>query len=131
MNYFPPFEVIRRAMDVTTVRGELRVNISYESFVKLLKTIIQGLEVDEDWYARAYEDIGQAVRAGAIRSARDHFMNDGYFEGRLPFQIKVDEEWYLNKYPDVVDGIARGLLTSAQDHFERDGYREGRLPFEM
>ena len=118
-------------MDVTTVRGELRVNISYESFVKLLKTIIQGLEVDEDWYARAYEDIGQAVRAGAIRSARDHFMNDGYFEGRLPFQIKVDEEWYLNKYPDVVDGIARGLLTSAQDHFERDGYREGRLPFEM
>lgn len=131
MNYFPPFEVIRRAMDVTTVRGELRVNISYESFVKLLKTIIQGLEVDEDWYARSYEDIGEAVRAGAIRSARDHFMNDGYFEGRLPFQIKVDEEWYLAKYPDVVDGIARGLLASAQDHFERDGYREGRLPFEM
>lgn len=131
MDYFPPFEVIRRAMDVTTVRGELRVNVSYENFVKLLKTIIKGLEVDPEWYETMYEDIGDAIRTGAIRSARDHFINDGYFEGRLPFPMKVDEEWYLRTYPDVADGISRGLLTSAQDHFDRDGYREGRQPFEM
>ncbi len=131
MNYFPPFEVIRRAVDISTVRGELRVNVSYENFVNLLKLMVKGLDVDEDWYARIYDDIGQAIRTGTIRSARHHFINDGYFEGRLPFPIKVDEAWYLRRYPDVADGIRRGVLTSAQEHFDMDGYKEGRLPFEM
>ena len=131
MNYFPPFEVIRRSVDITTIRGELRVNVSYENFVKLLKLVIKGIDVDEEWYAKAYEDIGQGIRAGSVRSAREHFTNDGYFEGRLPFPIKVDEEWYLKKYPDVADGIRRGILTSAQEHFDMDGYKEGRLPFDM
>ena len=131
MPYFPPFEVIRRSVDISTVRGELRVTVSYEEFVRLLKLMIGGLNVDEAWYARAYDDIGQAVGAGTIQSARQHFVNDGYFEGRLPFPMQVDEEWYLRRYPDVADGIRKGKLTSAQEHFDMDGYKEGRLPFEM
>ena len=131
MNYFPPFEVIRRSVDISTVRGELRVTMSYEDFVKILKLMIGGLQVDEEWYARAYEDIGQAVRAGVIPSGRRHFINDGYFEGRLPFPIQVDEAWYLRQYPDVAEGIRNGTLVSGQRHFELDGYKEGRLPFEM
>lgn len=131
MNYFPPFEVIRRCVDISTVRGELRVNVSYEDFVKLLKMMIGGIPVDEDWYARQYEDIGAAIRTGTIRSARQHFINDGYFEGRSAFPIKVDEAWYLRQYPDVAESIRRGILTSAQEHFDLDGYKEGRLPFEM
>ena len=130
MDYFPPFELVRRSVDISTVRGELRVNVAYEDFVKLLKLMISGIEVDEQWYARAYDDIGQAIRAGTIRSARHHFINDGYFEGRLPFPIQVDEPWYLRQYPDVAEGIRAGKLTSAQEHYEMDGYREGRLPFE-
>jgi hypothetical protein len=131
VNYFPPFEVIRRSVDISTVRGELRVNVSYEDFVKLLKMMVSGIEVDEDWYASQYEDIGQAIRTGSIRSARQHFVNDGYFEGRSAFPVKVDEAWYLRQYPDVAESIRRGILTSAQEHFDLDGYKEGRLPFEM
>ena len=131
MNYLPPFEFIRRSIEVSAVRGELRVNVSYQAFVALLKNLLKGLDVDEAWYARTYEDIGQAISAGTVRSAKEHFVNDGYFEGRMPFPIQVDEAWYLREYPDVVEGIRRGLLVSAQDHFERDGYREGRLPFEI
>ncbi len=131
LNYFPPFEVVRRSVDISTVRGELRVSVSYEDFVKLLKQMISGIEVDQTWYTRAYEDIGQAIRAGSVRSAREHFVNDGYFEGRLPFPIRVDEAWYLRQYPDVADGIRNGTLESAQDHFDRNGYKEGRLPFEI
>ncbi|MSP01796.1 MAG: hypothetical protein EXR07_12220 [Acetobacteraceae bacterium] len=93
--------------------------------------MIRGIEVDETWYARLYDDIGQAIRTGTIRSAREHFLGDGYFEGRLPFPIRVDEAWYLRQYPDVADSIRRGVLTSAQEHFDLDGYKEGRLPFEM
>jgi hypothetical protein len=131
VKYLPPFELIRRSIEISTVRGELRVNVSYEDFVKILKTLIQGIEVDEAWYARTYEDIGGAIRSGVVQSARQHFLSDGYFEGRRPFPIIVDEKWYLATNPDVADSIRAGIVASAQEHFDKDGYREGRLPFGM
>ena len=131
MKYLPPFELIRRSIEISTVRGELRVNVSYENFIALLRQIIQGIEVDEAWYAGAYEDIGEAVQKGGVPSARQHFVHDGYFEGRLPFPIRVNEAWYLKQNPDVADSIRDGLVSSAQAHFEKDGYREGRIPFPM
>ena len=131
MKYIPPFELIRRSIEISTVRGELRVNASYEDFVRILKTLIQGIEVDEAWYARTYEDIGGAIKNGMVRSARQHLLNDGYFEGRLPFPIVVDDKWYLATNPDVAESIRAGIVASAQEHFDKDGYREGRLPFAM
>jgi hypothetical protein len=131
VKYLPPFDLIRRSIEISTVRGELRVNMSYEDFVKIMKMMISGIEVDEDWYLRTYEDIAKAIKDGAVRSARQHFVDDGYFEGRRPFPIQVDEKWYLQQYPDVREGVGKGLLPSAQAHFDGDGYREGRLPFGM
>jgi hypothetical protein len=131
VRYLPPFELIRRSIEITTVRGELRVNVSYEDFVGILRMMIRGVEVDEGWYAETYEDIGNAVKEGVIRSSKQHFLDDGYFEGRLPFPITVDERWYLTEYPDVAESIRKGVIDSAQDHFVKDGYREGRLPFGM
>jgi hypothetical protein len=129
VRYLPPFELIRRSIEISTVRGELRVNVSYEDFVAILRTMIRGIEVDEAWYARSYEDIGNAVNNGIVGSSKQHFVDDGYFEGRLPFPILVDERWYLTENPDVAESISKGAVVSAQDHFEKDGYREGRLPF--
>ena len=131
MNYLPPFDLIRRSVQISTVRGALRVNMSYEDFVTILRRMISGVEVDESWYSSTYEDIGKAIRDGIIRSAKQHFVDDGYFEGRLPFAIKIDETWYTQRYPDVADSVRKGILPSAQYHFDEDGYREGRLPFGM
>ena len=103
MKHLPPFDLIRRSVEISTIRGELRVNVSYEDFIRLLKKMISGTEVDEDWY----------------------------FEGRLPFPMKVDERWYMTQYPDVADSVRRGVLPSAQAHFDEDGYREGRMPYGM
>lgn len=131
MKYIPPFELIRRSIEISTVRGKLRINVSYEDFVEVLRMIIRGIEVDEAWYARSYQDIGDAVKDGVVRSAKQHFVHDGYFEGRLPFGINVDEPWYLEDNPDVAESIRIGVVDSAQAHFDKDGYREGRLPFRM
>ena len=131
MKYLPPFELIRRSVEISTVRGELRVDVPYDDFVKLLKLMIAGIEVDEAWYLRTYDDIARAIMDGAIQSARQHFVDDGYFEGRLPFPIPVDERWYFQRHPDVADSVRKGLVPSAQAHFNADGYREGRLPFGM
>jgi hypothetical protein len=131
MKYLPPFELIRQSIEISTVQGELHVNVSYEKFIGLLRTLICGIDVDEAWYVRTYEDIGDAIRKGIVKSARQHFVDDGYFEGRLPFPMQVDETWYLTENPDVATSLRDGVVQSAQEHFEKDGYREGRLPFGM
>ena len=69
MKYVPPFDLIRRSVEISTVKGELRVNVSYEDFITLLKTMLAGIEVDEEWYLKTYEDIGQG-RQGRYRQIR-------------------------------------------------------------
>ncbi len=60
-----------------------------------------------------YEDIGAAIRDGKIASAKEHFVGDGYIEGRKPFEIRVDETWYVQRYPDVVESVRKGVVPSA------------------
>lgn len=129
MPYVPPFGLIKEHLHIANVKGEVRVSTSYEDFVKMLKLLISSVEVDEEWYLRKYEDIAQAIRNGDVASARQHFIDDGYFEGRIPGPLVVDNDWYLSEYPDVAESVRRGDFASAQDHFSQDGYREGRLPF--
>lgn len=131
MRYIPPFDLLRRSVEISTVRGELRVSLSYDDFIKLIRLMMAGVEVDEAWYSQQYEDIGRAIRDGQVGSARQHFIDDGYFEGRLPFPINVDTAWYQAQYPDVADSIRSGGVQSPQAHFDEDGYREGRLPFDL
>lgn len=131
MKYLPPFDLLRRSVEISTVRGELRVSLSYDDFIKLIRLMISGVDVDEAWYRQQYEDIAKAIREGAVGSAKQHFVDDGYFEGRLPFPIKVDDSWYRREYPDVADSVRNGVVQSTQVHFDEDGYREGRLPFDL
>ena len=131
MKYLPPFDLIRRSVEISTVKGELRVNVSYDDFINILRLIISGIVVDEEWYLQEYEDIGRAVKQGLLKSAKEHFVGDGYFEGRLPFPMKVDEQWYREQNPDVEESVRKDVISSAQQHFNEDGYREGRLPYEL
>ncbi len=131
MKYLPPFDLIRRMLEVSTVRGELRVSLSYDDFIKIMRMMISGIEVDERWYLNEHEDIARAVTDGELASAKRHFLDDGYFEGRRPFPMPVDERWYLEAYPDVAESVRKGVVTSGEQHFAEDGYREGRLPYEL
>ena len=84
---------------------------------------------DEAGYLERYPDIADAIRRGIVQSHKAHIVNDGYFEGRLPFAIHVDEDYYFAHNPRVADFVASGNLVSGQQHFDENGYREGRLPF--
>jgi hypothetical protein len=131
VKYLPPFDLIRRSVEISTVKGELRVSVSYDDFVRILQLLISGIAVDEDWYRAEYPDIARAIQEGKIESAKRHFVDDGYFEGRRPFPMDVDERWYLQENPDVAESIRKGVVGSGQQHFTEDGYREGRLPFTL
>ena len=129
MKYLPPFDLIRRSVEISTIRGELRVSLSYDDFVRVLRLMISGIQVNEEWYLTEYPDIAQAIRDGKVESARQHFIDDGFFEGRRPFPMDVDERWYLEQYSDVAESVRTGVVGSGQQHFVEDGYREGRLPY--
>jgi hypothetical protein len=98
--------------------------------VRLLQPQINRIAVDEAWYSATYPDVGDAVAAGTMASAAEHYSLWGYYEHRLPYPIAVDEQWYFARYPDVRQAIEAGDFRDAQAHFTEYGYREGRLPFE-
>ena len=128
MDYLPPFETLKTFLNFGAAGGELTVSASYKQFTLMIGSLLQGIEVDEAWYLAQYADVAEAIRNGLVMSARDHFLSNGYFEGRMPFPIMVDEAWYLEQNPGVAEHIASGELLSAQHHFNDNGYREGRKP---
>jgi hypothetical protein len=83
--------------------------------------------VDAEWYLSQYPDVKEHI-PGQFLSARDHFIRNGYQEGRVPIKPMVDEAWYLTTYPDVAEAVRSGRAKSGFDHFIENGYAEGRKP---
>ena len=94
MPYLPPFNVIKRLVEMSTSKGQLIATASYENLVMMIKLLLSAVEVNERWYLTQYPDVADAIAQGKTPSARQHFIDNGYFEGRLPFPIPVDEDWY-------------------------------------
>lgn len=131
MNYIPPFAVLLRDLEITGDADARRVSLSYADFLAILQRILADVDFDEAWYLRANPDVERGIRSGILQSARQHFVDHGYFEGRLPALISVDAAWYVERYPDVADDMRHGRIISAQEHFDQVGYNEGRIPFNL
>ncbi|HEX4507340.1 MAG TPA: hypothetical protein VH722_16540 [Alphaproteobacteria bacterium] len=127
MGATPPFKVLKQSLSTAAVRGVSKVNNSYEEILGIISLLLRGVEVDETWYLTQYPHLADALKTGEIKSARNHFIHSGYFEGRLPREPEFDEKWYLAQYPDVAEGIARGEIKSAREHYLEHGYAEGRI----
>jgi hypothetical protein len=98
-------------------------------FILLLHAALLSVTFDETWYLEQNPDVRESVQSGRLRSARDHFVMQGYFEGRLPHPIAVDEKYYSNANPDVREALDRGAINSLKQHFMETGRFEGRTPY--
>lgn len=96
----------------------------------ILTAAIAGLPFDRQFYLSAYPDIRDAFNSGEMPDVHRHFIETGYFEGRLACMPEVDEEFYKKTYPDVAAAIASGKMRSALDHYFLTGAAEGRHPNE-
>jgi hypothetical protein len=99
-----------------------------EQMIAIMKMMLASVPVDEAWYRKQYPDVDAAIASGRYDSARRHFIENGYFESRMPCRLRVDESWYLAVNDDVRESVEEGDIESAEDHFNKYGYREGRLP---
>lgn len=131
-SYVVPYAVLLKQIGLTgEPRDGERVELTRDQILALIRKLLVSIPVDEVWYKSIYQDVEQAIQSGAVKSAKEHFVSNGYFEGRLPSRIVVDERFYMSRYPDVAEGIDDGEINSAQEHFESHGFTEGRIPFEL
>jgi hypothetical protein len=123
MPYVPPFDIVKQRLHISAADGSLQVTAEYKTFVSIVRDLLRGVPVDEEWYLKRYPDV---IESGM--TAQQHFAEHGYFEGRLPSPLSINEEWYLKTYADVSEQIAAGDMPNALTHFREHGYAEGRLP---
>lgn len=84
MRCIPPFSSLNEGIAPDNHNDGSWIKMSYDGYRALIRKLLIAVEVDEGWYRDRYPDVDQAIRDGAIKSARDHFISSGYFEGRLP-----------------------------------------------
>jgi hypothetical protein len=130
VRYLPPFETLKSLIHVTGKGEASQVTMSYENMQRLIRTLLSVVEVDRAFYLSRNPDVVEGIRLGTISSAQQHFIDHGYFEGRLPYPIRVDEAWYRKTHSDVEKTLG-DKFVSGQAHFDGPGYSEGRTPFAL
>ncbi len=78
---------------------------------------------DEEFYVRAYADIGVAKAMGHIPSGFDHYIRVGHREGRVPFH--VDAAWYCRTYRAAALEIGQGDYVGCAHHYAEIGHERG------
>ena len=129
-DYLPHVDLMLQAMRINRDRLNSRSKIAIDA--KLLRMLIQSIVVhlpfSAEFYTRTYPDIGEAAAGGKIPDLHRHYVETGFFEGRIGAPPPVDDAFYTTLYKDVALAVQRGDVTSAGDHYVRSGAAEGRLP---
>ncbi len=128
--YIPHIDLLTQSMRITRERLNSRSKIAIDA--KLLRLILQNLislmPFSESFYRQTYTDLAEAAAAGHIPDLHRHYIETGFFEGRLGAPPEVDDAFYLATYPDVATAIERGEVDSATKHYMGSGVAEGRIP---
>jgi hypothetical protein len=93
----------------------------------LIRCLLDRAEFDEHQYRRSNPDVAEAIRHRDFASGRDHFLNVGYFEGRMG-GTPIQESWYLARNPDVAAAKQSGDLESGELQYRLAGAMEWREP---
>ena len=116
--YLPHIDLLLSALRINRERLDSAAKVAVDA--RLLRGLIVAMVArapfSEEFYLETYPDIAEAHAAGRIADPRRHFVEVGFFEGRLGVSPGVDEQFYLSLYRDVAQAVARGDVASAADH---------------
>jgi hypothetical protein len=102
------------------------VSVKASGLRELLTEIARQQPFDPEFYADCYPDVEAARMAGMVSDLREHFVNSGFLEGRLPCEPPFDPVWYANYYPDLATAIPASDAKALRNHFITTGLVEGR-----
>lgn len=126
--YFPPciFLLDHLGIPAADLAGSGNVQVSKKFLRTLIGELVKSLRFDQQWYAKTYPDVESARLAGDVESLDEHFIESGYFEGRLPAELPFDPQWYRMHYRDIEENSPESDPESMRNHFLAKGYFEGR-----
>ncbi len=129
-DYVPPIAILLKALRVNRERLDSAAKIAVDARLlrRLIVEMVARAPFSEEFYLETYPDIAEAHAAGKLADLHRHFVEVGFFEGRLGIAPAVDETFYLSLYRDVAQAVTRGEIASATDHYIRQGMAEGRVP---
>lgn len=81
---YPTFELVAQRLGIDAWDPARPATIAWGEFVDVIRMFLPLMPFNEAWYLENNPDVAEAVRAGDMRSGREHFAEHGYFEGRLP-----------------------------------------------
>jgi hypothetical protein len=126
--YILPYQVVRRALDSAGAPDAQQITTARTLIDFLLRQVVASTEFDDEGYLASNPDVAAAIRRGEVASGRDHYITDGYFEGREGAAAMFDESWYLKRYSDVARGVKSGQWMSGRQHYATNGMFEWRSP---
>jgi hypothetical protein len=80
----PAYDELVSRLGFDPRRADGAERIANTGLADALRLFLDSVEVDEDWYRHRYPDVAAAIDMGNLASARQHFVQFGYFEGRDP-----------------------------------------------
>ncbi len=126
--YIPPFAFICEALGITEAQmSEPRATVSVPFLRFLIGELMRAAPFDPAWYAHYYPDIEPALSGDEIASAHQHYLEQGYFEKRLPHSLAVDPDWYWRRYADLTRHYHRQEIAALCEHLFTQGWWEGRV----
>ncbi|HEX3350253.1 MAG TPA: hypothetical protein VHS58_19360 [Acetobacteraceae bacterium] len=128
--YFPHVDLLLKALRIQRDRlgSASKLAVDARLLRMLIEAVVGTLPFSAEFYQETYPDIAAAVCNGEMSDPQRHYIEAGYFEGRLGAPPQVDERFYVAAYPDVADAIRRGEVRSGTEHYIRAGAAEGRVP---
>lgn len=130
MRYIPRYDTFVKFLRLDT-KGKTppaKVEVPFELWRLMVANLVAQAEFDEKEYLRVNPDVEQALKQGLIGSAKEHYLEHGYFEGRFGASGAFDESWYRSRYSDVSAAIEKKAFKSAEEHFRKAGAGELRAP---
>ncbi len=119
---FSSYRSLLKHMRAIEFRDGENVSVDLGKLKQLISYIVDKEPFDEDWYVATYPDVKTALKKGTLESAKRHYVETGYFEGRLPGLGEFDATTYIQKNSD----LAHMTSEEALKHFIYTGYSEGR-----
>lgn len=132
--YLIPYAMIQRFLAKRSDSGnnsmvdENNITIPLPLFRRLIQQALENQNFNEISYLDANPDVASALRRGEIESAHHHYVQNGYFEGRVGGPDMFDEAWYFKTNADVSRSVRAGLYSSGKAHFHSAGVQEFRPP---
>ncbi len=130
--YLPPFAVILGMLGLgrasLPIADTATVPVPFGILRMLLRGALAAVPFHEERYLNRNPDVAAAVFRGELRSGHEHYVTNGYFEGRAGADEEFAEAWYLDSNADVALAVSAGVFASAQEHYAEAGMYELRGP---